>query len=109
MNSEAVFYLNGLIEKHNCKRWGMSNPMAVNRIMGPYFFENESGNLVTVNAQNYRDMIQNYLIPKLEDTKGMLFVQNEYPAHNDKKTTNLLKIIFDNRLISTNSIVKWPG
>uniref|UniRef100_A0A0N5C0I2 DDE_3 domain-containing protein n=1 Tax=Strongyloides papillosus TaxID=174720 RepID=A0A0N5C0I2_STREA len=127
MSSEADFYLNGLIYKHNCRIWGMGNPRAVDRseregkkvtvwcgitssrVIGPYFFENESGSQETVSAQNYRDMIQNYLMPELEDTKGIWFTQDEYPAHNDRKAINLLKTIFDNRLISMNSIFKWPG
>ena len=36
-------------------------------IIGPYFFQNEAGQTVTVNGVRYREMITNFLWPELED------------------------------------------
>jgi hypothetical protein len=35
-------------------------------MIGPYFFENEAGNAVTVNGVIYGNMITEFLWPKLE-------------------------------------------
>ena len=36
-------------------------------IIGPYFFENEAGQVATVNGARYRDMITQFFLPKLDD------------------------------------------
>ena len=35
-------------------------------VIGPYFFENEAGNAVTVNGVRYRNMIMKLLWPQLD-------------------------------------------
>ena len=35
-------------------------------IIGPYFFENDMGNAVTVNGERYPNMISTFLEPQLE-------------------------------------------
>lgn len=36
------------------------------RVIGLYFFENQNGVTVTVNAERYVDMIQNFLVSRLQ-------------------------------------------
>ena len=36
-------------------------------IIGPYFFENETGQAATVNGARYRDTITQFFLPKLND------------------------------------------
>ena len=37
------------------------------RIIGPYFFEDGNGQTVTVSGQRYNDMINEFLIPKVNE------------------------------------------
>ena len=39
--------------------------MSASEIIGPYFFENEAGNAVSVNADRYVEMLQNFFTPQL--------------------------------------------
>jgi len=39
--------------------------MSASGIIGPYFFENEAGNAVTVNADRYVEMLKNFFTPQL--------------------------------------------
>uniref|UniRef100_A0AAF5DMY1 DUF4817 domain-containing protein n=1 Tax=Strongyloides stercoralis TaxID=6248 RepID=A0AAF5DMY1_STRER len=54
------------------------------RIIGPYFFEDEDGQTVTVNGLRYREMIQNFLVPQLEGEEEMWFQQSGSPSHTTK-------------------------
>nr|CAH7747803.1 unnamed protein product [Callosobruchus chinensis] len=80
MSDEDHFHLNGFVNTQNCKIWSTQNPRAIHqhpqhpvkctvwcavtsqRIIGPYFFETDDGNAVTVTAERYREMIQTFLI-----------------------------------------------
>uniref|UniRef100_A0A0N5C9I2 DUF4817 domain-containing protein n=1 Tax=Strongyloides papillosus TaxID=174720 RepID=A0A0N5C9I2_STREA len=124
MSDEANFYLNGLVKKHNCRIWGTENPRIISekqfqtekvivwcgitsrKIIGPYFFKNEES--TNINGEEYREMIDNYLVPELVNTIGMWFQQDEATAHITMRTINLLKTIFSNRIISRNSEISWP-
>ena len=72
MSNETHFHLNGFVNKQNCRFWAKENPRAVhqrelhplkctvlcaitsNEIIGPYFFEEDDGNAVTVTGERYR-------------------------------------------------------
>ena len=71
MSNETHFYIDGSFNKQNCRFWAEHNPQVVQpthlhskriivwraitaqEIIGPYFFEDHSGNAVTVNAERY--------------------------------------------------------
>jgi len=73
-SDEARFQLDGYVNTQNCRIWGTENPRVIHekplhaqratvwcgfwagRVIGPYFFENETGNAVTVNGVRYRNM-----------------------------------------------------
>ena len=73
------------VNNQNCRIWGSENPKIIiekplypqrvnvwcgfwaGGIIGPYFFENETGAAVSVNGLRYRTMINALLWPELED------------------------------------------
>ena len=76
MSDEAHFQLSGFVNKQNCRIWATENPIVVQqrelhppkctvwcsvsseRIIGPYFFENEHGVPVSVKGVRYRTMLE---------------------------------------------------
>ena len=82
ISSEAHFDLGGYENKQNCCIWGTENPHAYiekpihskrvtvwcgiwsRGIIGPYFFENEQGEAVTVSGDRYRAMLNEFLFTK---------------------------------------------
>ena len=85
MSDEVHFELNGCVNKQNIYFWTEENPKETteislhservtvwcgiheHRIIGPYFFEDGNGQTVTVNGQQYSDMINDFLIPKVNE------------------------------------------
>ncbi|GFU80027.1 uncharacterized protein TNCV_579071 [Trichonephila clavipes] len=84
-SDEAHFWLNGYVDKQNCRIWSEANPQVyvetplhpekltvwcalwAGGIIGPYFFKNDEGHNVTVNGDRYRAMITNFFIPELNN------------------------------------------
>ncbi|GFQ83857.1 uncharacterized protein TNCT_405821 [Trichonephila clavata] len=82
MSDEAHFDLNDYVNKQNCRFWGSENPRAThqhqlhpssvwggvmaNRVIGPYFFQNEDGTPETISETSYITMIENFLMPMAE-------------------------------------------
>ncbi|GFX91892.1 uncharacterized protein TNCV_3577221 [Trichonephila clavipes] len=74
----AHFWLNGYVNKQNCRIWSEANPQVyvetplhpekltvwcalwAGGIIGPYFFKNDEGHNVTVNGDRYTAMITNF-------------------------------------------------
>ncbi|GFW82083.1 hypothetical protein TNCV_200701 [Trichonephila clavipes] len=75
---EAHFWLNGYVNKQNCRIWSEANQQVyvetplhpekltvwcalwAGGIIGPYYFKNDEGHNVTVNGDRYRAMITNF-------------------------------------------------
>ncbi|GFT34857.1 uncharacterized protein TNCV_3878721 [Trichonephila clavipes] len=78
LSDEAHFWLNGYVNKQNCRIWREANPQMYVKtalhpekltvwcalwaggIIGPYFFKNDEVHNVTVNGDRYRAMITNF-------------------------------------------------
>jgi hypothetical protein len=78
------FHLSGTVNKQNFRYWAAENPPELHSrplhspkvtvwctvssigVIGPYFFE-EGGVTVTVTANRYCDMLENFLRPKIDE------------------------------------------
>ncbi|GFT53480.1 DUF4817 domain-containing protein [Trichonephila clavipes] len=127
-SDEAHFWLNGYVNKQNCRIWSEANlqvyvetPLHPEKrtawcalwaggIIGPYFFKNDEGHNVTVNGDRYRAMINNFFIPELNnhDVQELWFQQDGATCHTACATIDLLKDTFGDRLISRFRPVNWP-
>ena len=79
-------------------------------IIGPFFFENDQGAAVTVNGERYHVILNEFLFQKIEedDMDDIWFRQGGATCHMANVTIDLLRTVFENRIISRNSDVNWP-
>lgn len=130
-SDEANFHLDGYVNKHNARYWSANNPrqkhskqlhskkvtvwcaMSASGIIGPYFFEDARGRTVTVNAQRYRAMLNNFLRPALRRLPGynantVWFQQDGATAHTAELTLQALTQLFPGTLISMGGDILYP-
>jgi len=124
MSDEAHFHVSGFVNKQNFRYWSQANPRALHEkplhsqkvtvwcavsasgIIGPYFFEIEAGNAVTVNADRYVEMLQNFFTPQLARfpvNENTLFQQDGATSHTARMSMNAV-----NRVVSRNGDIPWP-
>ncbi|GFS89400.1 uncharacterized protein TNCV_1809351 [Trichonephila clavipes] len=85
-SDEAHFWLNGYVNKQNCRIWS------------------------EVNGDRYRALITNFFIPELNnhDVQELWFEQDGATCHTARATIDLLKDTLGDRLISRFGSVNWP-
>jgi hypothetical protein len=130
MSDEAHFTLSGSVNKQNFRFWGRENPHLLHEaplhservtvwcaissrcIIGPYFFQSEEGNPVTVNGSRYRLMLETFFIPSLQQRRIHLrrtwFQQDGATCHTANDTLALLHKHFPGHVISKKGDVNWP-
>jgi hypothetical protein len=109
------------VNKQNFRYWAAENPRELHArpilstkvtvwctmssigIIEPYFFE-EGGVTVTVTANRYYDMLENFLRPKID----VWFQQDGATAHTARRLGANLKEVFPGRVVSLHKAVPWP-
>ncbi|GFW34220.1 DUF4817 domain-containing protein [Trichonephila clavipes] len=83
-SDEVYFWLNGYVNKQNCRIWSEANPQVA--------------------------LITNFFIPELNnhDVQELWFQQDGATCHTARATIDLLKDTFGDRLISRFGPVNWP-
>ena len=128
-SDEAHFDLGGYENKQNCRIWGTENPHAYIKkpmhpkrvtvwciqnesrgIIGPFFFENEQGEAITVNGDRYRAILNEFLFTKSEgeDIGNIWFQQDGARCHTAEATLDVLCPVFEDRIISRRADVVQP-
>ena len=120
--------LDGYVNKQHCRIWGTENPNAYiekptypkrvtvwcgfwsRGIIGPFFFENEHGEAVTVNGDRYRAMLNEFLFTKIKEEiiDNIWFQQDGATCHTAEATLDVLRSLFEHRIISHRADVVWP-
>ena len=114
-SDEAHFDLGGYVNKQTYCIWGTENPTHPKRvtvwcelwsrgIIGPFYFENEQGEAITVNGDCYRAMLNELLFTKIkeEDIGNIKFQQNGITCRTAEATLDVL------RIISRRADIVWP-
>jgi hypothetical protein len=82
-------------------------------IIGPYFFEDEPGNAVTVTSDRYVHMVNEFLLQELRrldmDIATFWFQQDGAIAHTARQSMNALRTVFEHRIISRHDDISWPA
>ena len=115
-----LFDHGGYVNKQNCRIWATENLRAYiekpthpkrvtvwcgfcfRGIIGPFYFENESGEAVTVNGDRYRALLNNFLFTKIEeeDIGNIWFQQDGATCHTTEATLDILRTVFEDLIIS---------
>ena len=127
-SDEAHFHLDGSVNRRNCRIWGTEPPNVVTTkslhsrkctawcalssdgIIGPYWFEDNAENAVTVKQENYRHVIKKFtacLRGRRFDLKKLWFQQDGATPHTAVETRKLLSEKFEDRLISLKASHIW--
>ena len=79
-------------------------------IIGKFFFENEQWEAVTVNGDRFRNMLNDYLYTKIEeeDIGNIWFQQDGATCHTAEATLDVLRFVFEDRIISRRAAVVRP-
>lgn len=123
-SDEAIFQVDGRVNKQNCRIWACENPrsyrerplhsekvivwaaMSHHGVLGPFFFDD------TVNGENYLQMLKTFLWPRvanLPDIHRLRFMQDGAPPHFARSVRQWLDQNFGTRWIGRRGPIEWPA
>lgn len=122
-SDEATFHVSGMVNRHNVRIWGTTNPHAFceveryspkvnvwcclmrDRVIGPYFFEDN-----TINQTNYLNMLETFCTPELNRIQNpeLFFQQDGAPPHWGLRVRQYLDQHFPNQWIGRDGPHVWP-
>jgi hypothetical protein len=121
MSDEARFELPGCVNKRNrsganlnelyvkslqSQRGRVWSGTLAFGIIGPYFFEDATGNAVTVISDRYVHMLNEFLLPDM-DIATFWFRQDGATADTARQSMNTLRTVFEHRKISRYGDISW--
>ena len=126
---ESHFWLNGFVNKQNCRQWGESNSRVVQETqlhpqklsvwcklryggnIGPYSFWNEAGKAVTINIECYNTVLTHSFFAEFDeiDAEDLYFAQDSAPPHVLRLNMDTLPAKFGDPLISSKSASNAQG
>lgn len=129
-SDEAHFYLNAQVNKRNCRFWGTEKPniyterslhsekvtvwaaLSSSGIIGPFFFEDEDGEVETINSSRYLDLLKKKFVPALRrkgmDLNTLWFQQDGATPHTSREVLSWLERRFGTNFISYRTDTVWP-
>lgn len=128
-SDEANFHLSGHVNKQNMRFWALEKPepiaerplsteklvvwcaVAHDRIIGPYFFEDEDGKTCTVNRWRYLAMLKGFYLPNIRrhgELNTITFHQDGAPPHYANLVRDWLQEKFGDRVIGRGFDNFWP-
>ena len=113
---EAHFDLGGYVNKQNRCICGTENRVTVwcgfwsKYTIGPFYFENDQREAVTVNDDRYRAMLNEFLFTKIEEEDiGNVWLQQDYATcHTAEATLDVMRPVFEDHIISRSADIAWP-
>ena len=126
-SDESHVYLRSVPNKQNNREWLPEKPQASNavplhspkvtvwcgitssRVLGPYFFEDDTGSAVTVTKERYVEMLEHFFIEDSHEICSETFFQQDGATpHTANLSMDWLRERFPERLISSKSDFPWP-
>ena len=124
-SDEATFYVNGCVNRHNCRIWGTQQPNEIHeyvrgspkvnvwcglpydRVIGPFFFSES-----TITGVVYLDLLEQYVFPQIETfeqetVSRVIFMQVGAPPHFSSFVTDVLNERFPDVWIG--GVDQYPG
>ena len=130
-SDEAHFYLDGRVNTQNNRRWSSSAPGVVTErplhslkctawcamssagIIGPIWIQDDAGHAVTVTAERYRKVLNQFWIAlqrRCVDTVNEQWLQQDgAPAHTAGASIKWLQERFGERILAKGTPVAWPA
>lgn len=130
-SDESTFFLNGYVNKHNCRFWSDENPFLIredhtqrpqklnvwagilgDHIIGPFFLEEN------LNGQNYLNLLENLIYPHIVEIMEqdhnlmedeLVFQQDGAPPHYALPVRQFLDATFPEHWIGRRGPVEWPA
>jgi hypothetical protein len=131
ISDEAIFSLNGYVNKQSCRYWAPTNPrqlhdrpqhspqvvvlcaISAQGIIGPYFLEADDGVSVTVITERYNHILENLFLPEMRRRNYNMarawFQQDVATTHTARLSMNTLRAAFPGRLLFRFGDIQWPS